>query len=81
LLLEDGSAAAPRGDFLKFEAGVAHFQNAKAIKQKFALGDDMHFFAVGEKGAAGAPVGDSALSEEFQWQLRRLRRWRGSRSN
>jgi len=26
-------------------AGVAHFQMAKAIKQKFALRDDMHFLA------------------------------------
>ena len=75
MLLEDGSAAAPRGDFLKFEARVAHFQNAKAIKQKFALRDDMHFLAVGEEGTAGATVGDGPVTEEFQRQLRRLWRW------
>ncbi|PYU71669.1 MAG: hypothetical protein DMG49_09035 [Acidobacteria bacterium] len=65
MLLEDGGAAASRGDFFEFEARVAHFQDAKAIKQELALGDDIDFFAVSEEGAAGTTVGDGAVAEEF----------------
>jgi len=50
------------------------FRMRKRLRQKFALGDDMHF-SPSVKKARGATVRGRPVPEEFQWQLRRF--WRG----
>jgi len=65
LLLEEGGASAPRGDFFEFEVRVAHFQDTKAIKQEFAFRDDIDLFAVSEEGTTGTTEGNGAVAEEF----------------
>ncbi|PYU61770.1 MAG: hypothetical protein DMG56_12950 [Acidobacteria bacterium] len=65
MLLEEGGASPPRGDFFEFEVRVAHFQDTKAIKQKFAFRDDIDLFAVSEEGPAGTTEGNGAVAEEF----------------
>ena len=79
MIFEGGGATEAGGDFFVFEIRIANFEDAKTVHEEFAFGNDVNFFTVGEKGAAGGAIGNGAVAEEFHRErrdCRRRRRWR-----
>ena len=65
LLFERSGAVKSARNFLKFEIGIADFEDAIAAKQRIALGDDVHVLAVGNESAASRSSRNRAITKDI----------------